>query len=195
MPPVVFLFQRPLHRFRHLAEALPVDEIQTAGLRRVAHVHLRPLGPACQTADAQVLGPDSAPESPLLHLGQHSGPPLIVVLAADHVRQKTSRLRTPTLACLARLRFAQLPRLVLASARPVCRALCRVVYAQPVIGLTRVPVLHPAPRDRLCHHVDLAYPPDHAPLPLDLFPDLVPGFPLLARRHELVAEHFLDFQL
>jgi len=69
------------------------------------------------------------------------------------------------------------------------------LHVQPVIGLTRVPVLHPALRDRLCHHVDLAYPPDPAPRPLDLFPDPVPGCPLRARQHELAAEHSLDFQL
>ena len=68
------------------------------------------------------------------------------------------------------------------------------LHVQPVIGLTRVPVLHPALRDRLCHHVDLAYPPDHAPRPLELFRDLVPGFPLHARQRELAEEYSLDFR-
>jgi len=209
------VLHRALHRFRHLEEALPVDEIQTAALRHVAHVHLRPSEPACRTADAQVLGPDSAPESPLLHVGQHSGPRLIVVRAADHVRQKTSRFRTPTLACLARLRFAQLQRLVLASARPVCRALCRVQTAQAkhlhvvlttevlrrdelvrlmAIRLTRALLWLLVPYDRLCR-VDQVYRLDRAPRQRGLFPDPVPGCPLHARQHELAAEHFLDFQL
>ena len=46
MHPVLFLFRHALHRFRHLEEALPIDEIQTAALRHVAHVHLRPSEPA-----------------------------------------------------------------------------------------------------------------------------------------------------
>ena len=46
MHPALFLFHRALHRFRHLEEALPVDEIQTAALRHVAQVHLRPSEPA-----------------------------------------------------------------------------------------------------------------------------------------------------
>src|SRR5262249_52816713 len=150
----------------------------------------RPSGPACRAADAQVLGRDSAPESPLLPLGQHSGPPLIFVLATDHVRQEMARLRTPTLACVARLPFGQLLRLVLASARLVCRALCRVVHAQPVIGLTRAPEWHQAVCDRLCLLADRAYPQDCVPrLPLDLFPGPVAGCPLRARQHELAAEH------
>ena len=65
---------------------------------------------------------------------------------------------------------------------------------QPVIGLTRVPVLHPALRDRLCHPANLAKRRDRAPRPLDLFPDLVPGFPLHAPRRELAAEYSLDFR-
>ena len=95
MRPVLFLFHRALHRFRHFEEALPVDEIQTAGLRRVAHVQLRPSGPVCRTADAQVLGRDSAPESLLFHLGQNSGPLLIVVLVVEHVRQMIGLTRAP----------------------------------------------------------------------------------------------------
>jgi len=215
MRPELFLFHRALHRFCHLEEALPVDEIQTAGLRHVAHVHLRPSEPACRTADAQVIGRDSAPESPLLHVGQHSGPPLLVALAADYARQKTSRLRTSRLACLARLRFAQLPRLVRVSARPVCRVLCCVQTAQAkhlhavptaevlcrdelvrlmAIGLTRALLWLLVPCDRLCR-VGQVYSLDRARRPPGLFPDPVAGCPLLARQHELAAEHSLDFQL
>src|SRR5262245_11151166 len=137
-----------------------------------------------------------------------------------------ARLRTPTLACLARLRFGQLPRLVLASARLVCRALCHVQTAQAkhlhvvltaeVLGRnelvrfvylllqpekpTRVRRLRRAglwllvPCDRL-YRVDQVYPLDRAPRPPGLFSDPMPGCLLRARRRELAAEHFLDFQL
>ena len=69
------------------------------------------------------------------------------------------------------------------------------LHVQPVIGLTRVPVLHPALRDRLCPPADLARRRDRAPRPLDLFPDLVPGCLPHARPHELAAEYSLDFRL
>src|SRR5262249_55491685 len=123
---------------------------------------------------------------------QHSGPLLIVVLVAEHVRQETARLRTPTLACPARLQFAQLPRLILASARLVCG----VVHAQLVIGLTRAPEWHQAVRDRLCLLADQAYPQDRVPrLPPGLCPDPVAGCLPHAQQRESAAEYSLDFRL
>lgn len=69
-----------------------------------------------------------------------------------------------------------------------------LLHAQPAIGLTRAPVLHPVLRARLCRLLQACLP-DRAPRPpLDLFRDRAADCLLHAPQHESAAERSLDFQ-
>jgi hypothetical protein len=99
-------------------------------------------------------------------------------------------LRTAKATQVPRLgRALPLPRA--ADGRRACLFHAQMVMA---IRLTRAPALHPAPHDPLCH-ADQAYLPARDPRSLDSSPAPVPGCPPRARRHELAAEHSLDFPL
>jgi hypothetical protein len=137
---------------------------------------------------------------------------LLVALGLRRVQPATVKdlhaLRMEELSCrderVLRVYRPQTAQAIRVPHLPRCLPLLRVVaarraclfHAQPATAnrLTRAPVLHPDPRDRLYRALQ-AHPPDRDPRPLDLFLDRVPDCLPLARRRALAAGYSLDFPL
>jgi hypothetical protein len=116
--------------------------------------------------------------------------PTEVVLCPHELVRRVCRPQRAKATRVLRLPRASPLRLAVA-AHQACLFHAQLVMA---IRLTRAPVLHPEPRDRL-YRADQAYLPDCAPRRLDLCHQPVPGSLLRARQHEWAAEYSLDFPL